>query len=325
MSDIFLGKPSENIAVWCKRWYGQNFGWCVKTAENYQRCDVDKNILLDITSTTDIKQEIQLQTIPLGYILEPNAKYIKIINTQPNSEECYVMTADGITYNLTNRPYHVYEMQLLNDFIISKVYYACLLEHTSITLADGSKKMIEDVTYDDELLTYDFDEGKLTSQKPIFIMTPHIVGNIYSVFTFKSNRILRVFGQHRVFSVQKKQFVYMSDCVGDDVVLADGTYDTLVKYDMIKVNEVSKPRFYNVITAHDFNLYANDILTSNRYSNMYAINDMKYVKDDVIKHTREQFNDYITDEEFEQYRYAEQPDTVEHLSQYAVRLRNCKL
>lgn len=61
-------------------------------------------------------------------------------------------------------------------------------------------------------------------------------------------------------------------------------------------------------------MYANDILTSNRYSNMYAINDMKYVKDGVLKHTRADFGDGITDEEFTAYRYAEQPGDVESLT-----------
>lgn len=60
-------------------------------------------------------------------------------------------------------------------------------------------------------------------------------------------------------------------------------------------------------------MYANDILTSNRYSNMYVINGMKYEKDQTVTHTREEFGDSITDEEFADYRYAEQSDTVENL------------
>ena len=38
--------------------------------------------------------------------------------------------------------------------------------------------------------------------------------------------------------------------------------------------------FYNIITEKHYNLFANGILTSNRWSNRYSIKDMKYVLGD---------------------------------------------
>ena len=41
---------------------------------------------------------------------------------------------------------------------------ACFVEGTEITLADGSIKKIEDITYEDELLVWDFDHGCFAQQ-----------------------------------------------------------------------------------------------------------------------------------------------------------------
>jgi hypothetical protein len=38
--------------------------------------------------------------------------------------------------------------------------------------------------------------------------------------------------------------------------------------------------FYNIITDYHMNLFANGILTSCRYNNLYPIQNMKFVKDD---------------------------------------------
>ena len=46
----------------------------------------------------------------------------------------------------------------------------CLGAGTLITLKDGSLKKIEDISYSDQLLVWDFDEGKYNSSKPVLIM-----------------------------------------------------------------------------------------------------------------------------------------------------------
>ena len=42
---------------------------------------------------------------------------------------------------------------------------ACLAEGTEITLADRTTKKIEDITYEDELLVWDFDNGSFATAK----------------------------------------------------------------------------------------------------------------------------------------------------------------
>lgn len=35
MNEIYFGQPPDNIKLWCKKWYGKNIGWCVKTSDDY--------------------------------------------------------------------------------------------------------------------------------------------------------------------------------------------------------------------------------------------------------------------------------------------------
>lgn len=76
---------------------------------------------------------------------------------------CYITFWNGlkyISYDLGEKSKGFADIEMTSDMTITYAFGACLLEHTPVTLADGTKKMIEDVTYDDVLLTYDFDEGK---------------------------------------------------------------------------------------------------------------------------------------------------------------------
>jgi hypothetical protein len=55
--------------------------------------------------------------------------------------------------------------------------------------------------------------------------------------------------------------------------------------------------YYNIITDYHMNLFADDILTSCRYNNLYPIQDMKFVKDDRMQRAPkwklyEQFRDH---------------------------------
>jgi hypothetical protein len=73
--------------------------------------------------------------------------------------------------------------------------------------------------------------------------------------------------------------------------------------------------YYNIITDKHMNLFANGILTSCRYNNIYPVVDMKFVKDDRILRTREEFNN-ISDKYFEGLRLAEQTININDIEAY---------
>lgn len=171
--------------------------------------------------------------------------------------------------------------------------YICFAENTLISTRDGTKK-VQDISYDDDILVWNFDEGKLDYAKPVFIKQEQISDSYWRV-TDEDGKTVNLVGSngksHRLYNKRTHLFEYPQDIPE------------------CKCEEIHESvKYYNIVTAYHFNCFANGILTSKRYSNMlYPITDeMKY--DKTVKHTntckREQFN-FLTDDEFEKLRLSE--------------------
>lgn len=171
---------------------------------------------------------------------------------------------------------------------------SCLIKGTLITLADGSKKPVEDITYDDELLVWNFYKGCFDKAKPRWIKIAQ-TANVYNKLTFDNGATLGLVGEggtqgyHRIFNEQARLFTHTGvpeTPVGTITFAEDCTKPTLVKQELVH----EEVEFYNVITEIHFNLFANGILTSCKNSNKYYIENMKYVTD----------KELMTDAEIEQ-------------------------
>lgn len=169
----------------------------------------------------------------------------------------------------------------------------CFAENTLISTKSGDK-FVQDITYGDDILVWNFDEGKFDYAKPIFIKQEQISDSYWRV-TDEDGKTVNLVGSdgksHRLYNKKTHLFEYPQDIPE------------------CKCEEIHESvKYYNIVTAYNFNCYANGILTSKRYSNMlYPITDeMKY--DKTVKHIntckREQFN-FLTDEEFEKLRLSE--------------------
>lgn len=80
----------------------------------------------------------------------------------------------------------------------------CLLAGTLITLANGTQKKIEDITFDDELLVWDFDKACLTTSKPLWVKKAQTVDYMYEI-KFASGNSINVTGPkgHRAFNLDE--------------------------------------------------------------------------------------------------------------------------
>lgn len=180
-----------------------------------------------------------------------------------------------------------------NANLVVDQWSGCFVENTLISTKSGDK-FVQDITYDDDILVWNFDEGKLDYAKPIFIKQEQMSDSYWHV-TDEDGKTVNLVGSdgksHRLYNKRTHLFEYPQDIPE------------------CKCEEIHESvKYYNIVTAYHFNCYANGILTSKRYSNMlYPItDDMKY--DKTVKHTntckREQFN-FLTDEEFEKLRLSE--------------------
>ena len=153
----------------------------------------------------------------------------------------------------------------------------CLAAGTLITLADGSQKYIEDIAYDDALLVWDFDHGRFADSKPLWIMQGQ-AARAYNALRFSDGSTLRTVGQHRVFNKEAGGFTYP---LTDATPLGTATYNQFGgEISLVEKGVVASPTIgYNIITDYHLNLFANGILTSTSFNNMYPIADMRFVKD----------------------------------------------
>jgi hypothetical protein len=197
-----------------------------------------------------------------------------------------------ISTGTSDQPFTVYAYVTTN----AGTYYSgpevgfsglCLLKGTMISLADGTYKPIEDIDNDDLLLTWDFDLGRYAQARPLWIKRGE-TGTRYNQLTFSDGTILRTFDQHRIFNKQAGAFTYpMSDDtpVGTITVNEHGQEITLVKRDLVW----DTIEHYNIITNHHINLFADSVLTSCRFNNIYPITNMKFVKGVVLNRNLSEF------------------------------------
>lgn len=199
-----------------------------------------------------------------------------------------ITTGGGVTYEGSGL------FKVVDNGSIS-VDYPCMIEGTQITLADGSTKAVENITYDDELLVWNFYDGKFDTAKPSWIKIEQITPE-YNLVKFSNGAEVGFvgpggdIGYHRVFNKEAKAFTHtgvVDTPNGTTTFAQDGSYPTVVSQEVIE-----KPvKYYNVITDKHYNLFANGILTSCRLSNEYMIENMRYVGERLI--TDEQIKAYF--------------------------------
>jgi hypothetical protein len=215
----------------------------------------------------------------------------------------YARNAAGVAYSATTLTWNV---------------FICLAKGTLVTLADGSTKAIESITMSDSIKVWDFDNAVATSATPLWIKKSESTIQ-FNLIEFSDGTVLKTIGQHRIFNRQAGAFTYpMTDATpeGTVTVKSDGTEVTLVSKKVV----YEKINYYNVITSGGYmNLYAEGILTSCRYSNIYPVADMRYSKDSRALRDRSEFAG-IADRWIDGLRLTEQTTSLKDIKKYVDRL-----
>lgn len=157
-------------------------------------------------------------------------------------------------------------------------YWSCLIRGTKVLLFNNKTKEVQDITYDDNLLVWDFDNGCYASAKPLWIKKTEIATYYYHCI-FENGIILDLVGSngncHAIFNVDDNRFEYANKCVGKKIMTQQG----ITKLISCEIkNETVE--FYNIITDYHMNLFANNVLTSTKMNNIYPIANMKFITED---------------------------------------------
>ena len=191
----------------------------------------------------------------------------------PKTEICYIYL---VGHRRDNREWDILDY---DTFFYIRNTYACFKEDTEITLSDLSKKKIQDITYNDKLLVWDFDNGCMNVDNVFWIKKEEIADYYYHI-TLENGNTIDLIGSngkcHRLFNYDDQIFESATDLIGKSIYTRQGIFKVV---DCVRIDESCK--FYNIITENHINLFANDILTSCKYNNALPIVNMKFVKNDV--------------------------------------------
>lgn len=191
--------------------------------------------------------------------------------------------------------------------VLSGAVQICFAAGTLITTSKGKKK-IEDISYEDELLVWNFDGSFLTYAKPVWMVQP-FKANYYGLLKFSNGAELRTVADgrgHRIFNTENNMFTYSMNedsPLGTTTITENCKPIQLVDKQIVRKDTI----FYNILTHTHLNMYANEILTSSGLNNIYPIKNMKFVKDNRAL----AMNDFnVSDELFTGLRLAEQQGDI---------------
>ena len=198
----------------------------------------------------------------------------------------------------------------------------CLAKGTLITLLNGLKKAIENIVYTDILMVWDFDNGLFSEATPLWIKKVETTTQ-YNLLTFSDGTRLKTINQHRIFNKEKGMFTYpMTEDtpVGTTTFNAEGEEVKLTSKEII----IEEVEYYNIITNRHMNLFANSILTSCRYNNIYPIAAMKFMKEERPIVPRSVYAS-IPDIYYDGLRLSEQVISVEDTINYVNNMESLKV
>ena len=228
-------------------------------------------------------------------------------------------------YLFYTRAYAKTSKSVVYGDILTVTTRICLAAGTHISLEDGKTKLIEDVEYFDMLKVWNFDDGVFDKAKPLWIKVKE-TANRYNLLTFSDGSTLKTINQHRIFNKDLGKFTHtMSEetPIGTRSFSLDG--DLVFLRSRKIINEPID--YYNIISVFHMNIFANGILTSCRYNNIYPIRDMKFVKD--LNRKKLTISDYpsgISIRYFSGLRLSEQEinpnDTIEYIDRLVLLKKN---
>ncbi|MGM9878327.1 MAG: hypothetical protein ACI33S_06750 [Bacilli bacterium] len=177
----------------------------------------------------------------------------------------------------------------------------CLIEGTKISLADGSTKNIENIRYDDLLLVWSYEEGRMVYEYPIWIEKEHKAQS-YQLTKFSSGDELKTIGYHGIYNMDLNRFVSVDNReefdVGTNVAIMNDDKTGFISTSVVSIEYVyEEVNYYHVVSTRYYNIIANNILTTDGtviLSNLYGFDDnIMWLNRNQVINDKNNLYDYI--------------------------------
>jgi len=193
----------------------------------------------------------------------------------------------------------------------------CLAKGTQITLADGTKKAIENITKEDKVLAFNHESGKYEATDVFVIVASEESLFEEYVLNFENGKALKIINAHGLFDYTTMQYEVINkanlekfvghEFVTYDSITGENTVTKLIDYEIIK----ETTQKYAIISYRNINAVANDMLTicdeiDGLYNFFKYDADLKYNEEDktekIAKYgisSYDEWSEYFT---YEQYK-----------------------
>ena len=222
---------------------------------------------------------------------------------------CTVIGLDGVTHTATFGIVHE------SDFSI------CFTKGTLLTMADGTQKVIEDVTFDDIIMTFNHHTGKYEA-KPILFIAKHEY-DYYQVMVlkFSDGTVLELSGIHSLFNLTRREYSNFTietaqGFIGDEFLMYNPNSADYLK-DGVRLESVEivtkYTELYTIASKNNVSAIINGILSNTPYApntfNIFTLDDsLKYdsklMEEDIKKYglyKYEEFDKYVSKEFFDAF------------------------
>ena len=199
---------------------------------------------------------------------------------------------------------------------------ACLAAGTRITMADGSKKAVENLRKGDLVMSVDHVTGKVTYKEIVIVGKTYDADHDRNTFVFDDGTILATINEHGIFDLDLNQYVNIDrnnyhQYIGHRFVAIDAEGNIGIKK-LIKVISVCESGYkYDIVTNETWNYVAEDTLSithelvvianSFKYDDNMLCYDAKVMQEDIAKYglyTYDEWAEYCEQSVFEQYNMA---------------------
>jgi len=185
----------------------------------------------------------------------------------------------------------------------------CFVEGTLITLADGTKKAVEDLLVGEEVIVFNHESGNLDFSPISFVIHKDAKSSLYRIISLKfdNGNILKIVHYHGFFDKTLNKYVYINeenilDYIGHEFYVEDGTTTKLIGYSITE----EYTRIFSPLSYYHVNVFANGILTVSNFTEMLT-NIFEY--DENMK-----YDDKLMKEDIEKYGLYTYEDFKEHAS-----------
>ena len=185
----------------------------------------------------------------------------------------------------------------------------CIAFDTPITLADGTTKLIQDVTYKDRILRVNHDTGEIDTSYCHWINRDETVDKYYKV-TFSDGSMIKFISPHAMFSLDELRYVQITN--PNEFHIGTRVPKQITENGQFKLSEVSVENieivfetihFCEVVTGQFLNCFANNLLITEPFTtgfqNMYGFNEDLTYKSPIRKqYLAGEYKGYLFSEEY---------------------------